>query len=203
MRLPTRLHAMPAAPSSLKFLGGLPSWGAPDLSGLPLIRNLREISKGFSENLEKWPLIPCPTCLRGGTCNRSRNPSWKKRGSPVNPGATMKHESPEWIQGDFLCVLTCRRESCDRVRVVGHSAVEATGNREWDGEQYEQRLTPTVFFPALPLLESRPVCPKEVGNGWISQQRSSDSTPTLLRTGSGRRRGPDGRAGDHPLQARP
>lgn len=75
------------------------------------------------------------------------------------------HEAwePDWIQGDFLCILTCRKGTCDHVRVVGHSAVEATGNWEWEGEQYEHRLTPTMFFPALPLLEIRPLCPKEVG----------------------------------------
>ncbi|MFF9351248.1 DUF4145 domain-containing protein [Streptomyces sp. NPDC014734] len=127
-----------------------------------LIKDLREISKGFSEKLEEWPHIPCPTCVRGVLQPVPESFVEEER---VTSKSWRNHEAwePEWIQGDFLCILTCQKGACDHVRVVGHSAVEATGNWEWEGEQYEQRLTPTMFFPALPLLESRPLCPKEVG----------------------------------------
>ncbi|MFD8762378.1 DUF4145 domain-containing protein, partial [Streptomyces mirabilis] len=67
---------------------------------------------------------------------------------------------PEWIQGGFHCVLTCRKETCDRVRVIGEMTVDYAGRQD---VQYEQCLTPTMFLPALPLLENRDLCPSEVG----------------------------------------
>ncbi|MFC8765850.1 MULTISPECIES: DUF4145 domain-containing protein [Streptomyces] len=125
-----------------------------------LIKDLQEISKGFSEKPDEWPHIPCPTCVRGVLRPVADSFANEER---VTSKSWHSHEAwePEWIQGDFLCILTCLNGTCDRVRVVGDSRVQATG--DWDGEQYEQHLTPTMFFPALPLIQSRPLCPKEVG----------------------------------------
>ncbi|MFE6853858.1 hypothetical protein ACFVDH_24065, partial [Streptomyces sp. NPDC057674] len=127
-----------------------------------MIKELREIAKGFSSKPGEWPHIPCPTCVRGLLQPLAESFVDEER---VSSKAGRDHEAwePEWIVGDFLCTLTCRG-TCERVRVVGYSRVEATGARDWDeGEQYEARLTPTMLFPALPLLESRPHCSDEMG----------------------------------------
>ncbi|WP_329078447.1 DUF4145 domain-containing protein [[Kitasatospora] papulosa] len=126
-----------------------------------LIKDLRKISKGFAEKLEEWPHIPCPTCVRGVL--RPAADSFVND-ETITSKSLHHHEvwDPEWIQGDFLCILTCPNATCDRVRVIGESRVRETG--DWYGEQYEWWLTPTMFFPALPLIQSRSLCPKEVGN---------------------------------------
>ncbi|MFF4296370.1 DUF4145 domain-containing protein [Streptomyces vinaceus] len=126
-----------------------------------LIKDLREISKGFSKKPEEWPHIPCPTCVRGVL--RPVADSFVDE-ETVASKSWRSHEAwdPDWIQGDFLCILACPNGTCDRVRIVGDSRVRETG--DWDGEQYEAHLTPTMFFPALPLIQSRRLCPKEVGD---------------------------------------
>jgi hypothetical protein len=124
-----------------------------------LIKDLREIAKGFPENLEDWPHIPCPTCTRGALLPV---PDSFVAEESVTSKSLHDHDAwePEWIQGGFHCVLTCRRETCDHVRVIGEMTVGLAGRYD---VQYEQYLTPTMFFPALPLLESRDLCPSEVG----------------------------------------
>ncbi|MFG2778229.1 DUF4145 domain-containing protein [Streptomyces prunicolor] len=122
-----------------------------------LIKDLREIAKGFPENLDDWPHVPCPTCTRGVLL--PDRDSFVEEES-VTSLSLRVHEvwEPEWIQGSFYCVLTCRKESCDHVRVIGEMTVG--GGR--DDVQYEKFLTPIMFIPALPLLESRGFCPEEV-----------------------------------------
>ncbi|MFI8769207.1 DUF4145 domain-containing protein [Streptomyces sp. NPDC053792] len=126
-----------------------------------LIKDLREISKGFSEKLEEWPHIPCPTCVRGVL--RPVVDSFVDE-ETVTSKSWHNHEywDPDWMQGDFLCILTCPNTTCDRVRVVGDSRVRETGDPY--GEPYEAHLTPTMFFPPLPLIQSRSLCPSEVGD---------------------------------------
>ena len=115
-----------------------------------LIKDLREIAKGFPENLDDWPHIPCPTCTRGVLL--PVRDSFVAEES-VTSRSLHDHEAwePEWIQGGFHCVLTCRKETCDQVRAIGEMTVGQ--GRQYD-VQYEQCLMPTMFFPALPLLES-------------------------------------------------
>ncbi|MFJ4932112.1 DUF4145 domain-containing protein [Streptomyces sp. NPDC088736] len=124
-----------------------------------LINDLREIAKGFSEDPDDWPHIPCPTCKRGALLPV---PDSFEAEESVTSKAMHVHEvwEPEWIRGDFHCVLACRKETCDRVRVVGELTVDYAGLQD---VQYEQNLMPTMFFPALPLLESRELCASEVG----------------------------------------
>ncbi|MET9459950.1 DUF4145 domain-containing protein [Streptomyces canus] len=123
-----------------------------------LIKDLREIAKGFPENLDDWPHIPCPTCTRGVLL--PDRDSFEEEESVTSK--SLRDEEvwePEWIQGTFHCVLTCRKGSCDHVRVIGEMTV-GWGRR--DDVQYEKFLTPNMFIPALPLLESRGLCPEEV-----------------------------------------
>lgn len=124
-----------------------------------LIKDLREIAKGFPENLDDWPHIPCPTCKRGALLPV---PDSFAAEESVTSRSLYAHDAwePDWIQGGFHCVLTCRKETCDHVRVIGEMSVGYGGR---PGVQYEQYLTPSMFFPALPLLESRDLCPPEVG----------------------------------------
>ncbi|MCW8101743.1 DUF4145 domain-containing protein [Streptomyces tauricus] len=124
-----------------------------------LLKDLREIAKGFPENLEDWPHIPCPTCTRGALLP---DPDSFVAEEAVTSKSLHQHEAwdPEWIEGGFHCVLTCRKEACDQVRVIGEMTVGQSSRHD---VQYEQYLTPTMFLPALPLLESRNLCPKEVG----------------------------------------
>ncbi|MCX4429272.1 DUF4145 domain-containing protein [Streptomyces mirabilis] len=124
-----------------------------------LIKDLREIAKGFPENLDDWPHIPCPTCTRGALLP---DPDSFVAEESVTSKSLHDHDAwePEWIQGGFHCVLTCRKETCDHVRVIGEMTVDYAGLQD---VQYEQYLTPTMFFPALPMLESRDLCPSEVG----------------------------------------
>ncbi|MCX5207646.1 DUF4145 domain-containing protein [Streptomyces sp. NBC_00237] len=129
-----------------------------------LIKDLREIAEGFPENLEDWPHIPCPTCTRGALLPVSD--SFVAEESATS-STLHTHDAwePEWIQGGFHCVLTCRRATCDRVRVVGEMSVGLARryNGHYNHDQYEQYLIPTMFLPALPLIESRSLCPSEVG----------------------------------------
>ncbi|MEW2219039.1 DUF4145 domain-containing protein [Streptomyces sp. NPDC006990] len=124
-----------------------------------LIKDLREIAKGFPENLDDWPHIPCPTCTRGALLPVSDSFVVEES---VTSRSLHDHDAwePEWIHGGFHCVLTCRKETCDRVRVIGEMTVDWGGRHD---VQYEQYLAPTMFFPALPLLESRELCPSGVG----------------------------------------
>ncbi|MEV1008363.1 DUF4145 domain-containing protein [Streptomyces sp. NPDC049881] len=124
-----------------------------------LIKDLREIAKGFPEKLDDWPHIPCPTCTRGALLPV---PSSFVAEESVTSMSLHGHGGwePEWIQGGFHCMLTCRRETCDHVRVIGEMTVGPA--REYD-VQWEQYLTPTLFLPALPMLESRDLCPSKVG----------------------------------------
>ncbi|MFD0686044.1 DUF4145 domain-containing protein [Actinomadura fibrosa] len=124
-----------------------------------LIKDLRGIAEGFPESLNDWPHIPCPTCTRGSLLPI---PDTFVAEESVTSRSLHDNEAwePEWIQGDFHCVLTCRKETCDHVRVIGEMTVGCAGRHDI---QYEQYLTPTMFFPALPLLESRALCPPEVG----------------------------------------
>ncbi|MER5555986.1 DUF4145 domain-containing protein [Streptomyces sp. NPDC002793] len=119
---------------------------------------LRVIAKGFPENLEDWPHIPCPTCMRGALLP---DPDSFVVEESVTSKSLHAHEAwdPEWIQGHFQCVLICRRATCDRVRVIGEMSVGYSGRYD---VQYEQDLSPTMFFPALPLLQSRDLCPPAV-----------------------------------------
>ncbi|KUL73965.1 MULTISPECIES: DUF4145 domain-containing protein [unclassified Streptomyces] len=125
-----------------------------------LNRDLRAISKGLSgDHLEDWPAIPCPTCTRGVLLP---DPDSFVSEESATSRALVNHEAwePEWIQGGFHGVLTCRKETCDRVRVIGEMSVDYSSRH---GEQYEIYWTPTLFLPALPLLENRELCPPEVG----------------------------------------
>lgn len=45
---------------------------------------------------------------------------------------------------------------------MGEMNVVWTGNEDAN-QPYETRLTPTIFLPALPMVESRDLCPSEVG----------------------------------------
>ncbi|MGZ2361667.1 DUF4145 domain-containing protein [Streptomyces sp. 372A] len=125
-----------------------------------LNQDLREIASGFSDKLEKWPHIPCPTCVRGVLHPVAGSFVDEER---VTSKSWHTHEGwdPDWIQGDFVCLLACSKSTCDLVRVVGGSQVVYTD--AWEGEQYEAHLTPTMFFPALPLLQNRLLCPEKVG----------------------------------------
>ncbi|MCZ4516467.1 DUF4145 domain-containing protein [Streptomyces sp. ActVer] len=124
-----------------------------------LIKDLREIAKGFPESLDDWPHVPCPTCTRGVLLPV---PDSFVAEESVTSKSLHDHDvwEPEWIRGTFHCLLTCRKETCDHVRVIGEMTVGWAGR---DDVQYEQHWTPTMFFPALPLLESRGLCPSEVG----------------------------------------
>ncbi|MGY5099442.1 DUF4145 domain-containing protein [Streptomyces sp. 900105245] len=124
-----------------------------------LIRDLRAIARGFPENLADWPHIPCPTCTRGALLPV---PDSFEVEESVTSRSWHGHDEwePDWIRGGFHCVLTCRKETCDQVRVIGDMTVGWTGR---DDVPYERHLTPTMFFPALPLLENRGLCPSEVG----------------------------------------
>ncbi|UXY24934.1 DUF4145 domain-containing protein (plasmid) [Streptomyces cynarae] len=125
-----------------------------------LIKDLREIAKGFPDNPDDWPHIPCPTCTRGALL--PVRDSFEMEES-VTSKSLRDHEvwEPEWIQGGFHCMLTCRKKTCDHVRVIGEMTVRWTG--QGDTTPYETHLAPTMFYPALPLLESRELCPPEVG----------------------------------------
>ncbi|MFC7841921.1 DUF4145 domain-containing protein [Streptomyces sp. NPDC057382] len=125
-----------------------------------LNRELRVISQGLSgDHLEDWPPIPCPTCTRGVLLPDPD--SFVSEESATSQAWTI-HEAwePDWIHGGFHGVLTCRKKTCDRVRVIGEMSVGGSSRR---GEQYETWWTPTLFLPALPLLENRKLCPPEVG----------------------------------------
>lgn len=124
-----------------------------------LNEDLLKITKGFPEDLTDWPEIPCPSCARGVLL--PDRDSFVEEES-ITSKNLHGHEGwePEWIQSDFHCVLTCRKETCDRVRVTGEM------NLGWGGRydvQYEKFFMPIIFRPALPLLVSRNLCPAEVG----------------------------------------
>jgi hypothetical protein len=62
------------------------------------------------------------------------------------------------IWGGFHCILRCLRPSCDLVRVMGFMGVWEPGPTPG----YQTMLTPTLFLPALPLLEDTSLCPRNV-----------------------------------------
>ena len=126
-----------------------------------LIKDLRAIAKGFSKDLDEWPHIPCPTCKRGSLLPV---PDSFVKEEAATSASWHEHEGwePDWIRGGFHCLLACRRSSCDLVRVMGEMNVVWTGNHE-DDVPYETLFTPTIFLPALPMIESRDLCPSEVG----------------------------------------
>ncbi|MFF3863629.1 DUF4145 domain-containing protein [Streptomyces sp. NPDC002209] len=129
-----------------------------------LIKDLRVIADGFSDDVKKWPDIPCPTCGRGNL-------------SPVvdtfvdEEAETSKqmqadygdHWEADWFSGAFYCVLRCGKSSCDLVRVLGSKRV-VDNIAGWDDyqEQWRVILTPTFFHPSLPLVQSHESAPKSV-----------------------------------------
>ncbi|AGS69172.1 hypothetical protein HGI09_47000 [Streptomyces collinus] len=128
-----------------------------------LIRDLRTIAKGLPEDPAQWPHIPCPTCHRGGLTpiaeslvleESETSKSWRQ------------HDDwePDWISGGFHCLLRCRIKDCDVTRVVGRMDLTPDYDEfgRWYG-QYKKRLTPEIFSPPLPLIESRDVCTEKVG----------------------------------------
>ncbi|MFD4032712.1 DUF4145 domain-containing protein [Streptomyces sp. NPDC058637] len=123
-----------------------------------LNEELQAIAKVFPEDLEEWPTIPCPTCMRGVLLP---DPDSFVDEETVTSKSLQSHDEwdPEWIQGYFQCVLVCRKATCDRVRVIGESSVGPGGSYD---VQWEKLLRPTMFFPALPLLQSHKHCPRAV-----------------------------------------
>ncbi|MFJ8846058.1 DUF4145 domain-containing protein [Streptomyces cyaneofuscatus] len=133
-----------------------------------LLKDLRTIARGLPERLQDWPHIPCPTCARGSLLpvhdsyvaeESNTSKSWRE------------HDAwdPDWIRGAFHCLLACSKPTCDVVRVVGEMAV-GLGDYDFDEPYtqgpapYREVLTPNLFIPALPLVESRKFCPEEVGD---------------------------------------
>lgn len=126
-----------------------------------LNRDLRAIAEGLpGDHLEDWPHIPCPTCARGGLL--PVHDSFVAEEAETSK--TLEHHEgwdPDWIHGGFHGVLACSKKTCDRVRVIGEMNVGYTARRS--DQPYEAHWTPTLFLPALPLLENRKLCPPEVG----------------------------------------
>ncbi|MGY3056101.1 hypothetical protein ACVWZD_001621 [Streptomyces sp. TE3672] len=129
-----------------------------------LIKDLRVIAAGFSNDIEEWPNIPCPTCA-GGTLvpmadtfvteEAAMSKKWQSESA--------SGWEPSWIYGGFHCILRCGKSTCDLVRVVGEMrVVEDVDDRgHWYGN-WLTHLTPTFFHPALPLVQRHDAAPRSV-----------------------------------------
>ncbi|MFJ8073822.1 DUF4145 domain-containing protein [Streptomyces sp. NPDC096176] len=129
-----------------------------------LIKDLRVISRGFSNDVKEWPNIPCPTCGRGNLTPAADTFVYEE--AEMSKQAQYDPESgwePDWSYGGFHCILRCGRSTCDLVRVVGNmSVVEDLDERgRWYGK-WLVRLTPTFFHPSLPLVQSHEAAPRPV-----------------------------------------
>lgn len=122
-----------------------------------LIKDLRAIAEGLDGDGPQWPHIPCPSCRRGGlilvdeslvqeeTVKSKRNqshPDWE----------------PDWVYGNFSCLLRCQKPGCDPVRAVGDTGLYLA--RSEDG--YVNFYSPKFFLPHLPLIESYDLCPPPI-----------------------------------------
>nr|WP_167752192.1 DUF4145 domain-containing protein [Streptomyces sp. S501] len=128
-----------------------------------LITDLRAIAEGLPEDPAKWPDIPCPTCLR-----RSVRPIVESLVTEENATSVALREHPnhevDWISGAFHCLAQCTNSGCDVVRILGTTSVTmGYDDSEYHAPFYFEALHPTLFQPALPLIDSRSNCPDSVG----------------------------------------
>ncbi|MGW7106496.1 DUF4145 domain-containing protein [Streptomyces xanthophaeus] len=130
-----------------------------------LIKDLRVIDKGLSDDVNDWPNIPCPTCGRGNMSPVVE--TFVNEEAKTSRQMQMDYESgwePDWYYGGFYCVLRCGKNTCDLVRVMGNVSVvdnPAGGYEKWE-DQWLTVLTPTFFSPSLPLVQGHESAPKSV-----------------------------------------
>lgn len=109
-----------------------------------------------------WPTLPCPSCGALSLLLNAPEVHVVVDGQ-AKRAEGFEHWEPDWMTGAFIGHLRCSVDACQEgVAVMGDGGlVPEMHGKDWFGE-YDVRMRPIVFRPALRIIDPPVKCPESV-----------------------------------------